>query len=138
MGFLKEFRDFAVKGNAMDLAVGVIIGAAFNNIVKSLVDDIITPAILSPLLDAAGLEDLAELTIEGTAIKYGNFISNILSFIITAFVLFLIIRSLHSARKKREEAPAEPPAPTNEEKLLMEIRDAIKSSNTSSGPGTRI
>lgn len=135
MGFLKDFRDFAVKGNAMDLAVGVIIGAAFNSIVKSLVDDIITPAILSPVLKAAHLENLAQLTVPGTAIKYGNFLSNIISFVLTALVLFLIIKALHAARKKHEESPAEPPAPTNEEKLLMEIRDAIKASN-SGNPST--
>jgi len=129
MGFFKDFRDFAVKGNAMDLAVGVIIGAAFNSIVKSLVEDIITPAILSPVLKAAHLENLAQLTVPGTAVKYGNFLSNVISFILTALVLFLLIRGLHAARKKHEEAPAEPPAPTNEEKLLMEIRDAIKASN---------
>lgn len=129
MGFFKEFRDFAVKGNVMDLAIGVIIGAAFNNIVKSLVDDIITPLILTPALEAANLQNLSELTIEGTAIKYGNFISTLLSFIIVAFVLFLIVKAINTSRKKEEQAPAAPPAPTNEEKLLMEIRDAIKNKN---------
>ena len=129
MGILKEFRDFAIKGNVMDLAIGVIIGAAFNGIVKSLVDDIITPLILTPALKAAHLENLSELTIKGTAIKYGNFISNVISFIIVAFVLFLMVKAINAARKKDEETPAAPPAPTSEEKLLMEIRDAIKSNN---------
>lgn len=127
MGFVKEFKDFALKGNVMDLAIGVIIGAAFSGIVKSLVDDIITPALLTPALKAARLQNLAQLTIEGTAIKYGNFISNLLSFIIVALVLFLIVKTINAARKKNAETPAEPEAPTNEEKLLMEIRDALQS-----------
>jgi large conductance mechanosensitive channel len=126
MGLMKEFKDFAIKGNVMDLAIGVIIGAAFSAIVKSLVEDIITPLILTPVLKAAKLQNLSELTIPGTAVKYGLFLSNVLSFVIVAFVLFLIIKGVNAARKKDEEAPAEPPAPTNEEKLLMEIRDALK------------
>lgn len=129
MGFFKEFKAFAIKGNVMDLAIGVIIGAAFNNIVKSLVDDIITPLILTPALKAANLENLSQLTIEGTGIKYGNFISTLISFIIVAFVLFLVVRAINSARKKDAETPAAPPAPTNQEKLLMEIRDALQSNN---------
>lgn len=130
MALIKEFRDFAIKGNVMDLAIGVIIGAAFNSIVKSLVEDIITPLLLTPALKAAHLENLSQLVIKGTAIKYGNFISNIISFIIVAFVLFLIVKGINAARKRHEDAPAEPPAPTTEEKLLMEIRDAIKSANS--------
>lgn len=129
MGLAKEFKAFALKGNVVDLAIGVIIGAAFSAIVKSLVEDIITPLILTPVLKAARLENLSELTIPGTAVKYGLFISNILSFIIVAFVLFMIIKGVNAARKKEEETPAAPPAPTNEEKLLMEIRDALKSNN---------
>jgi large conductance mechanosensitive channel len=130
MALIKEFRDFAIKGNVMDLAIGVIIGAAFNSIVKSLVEDIITPLLLTPALKAAHLENLSQLVIKGTAIKYGNFISNIISFIIVAFVLFLIVKGVNAARKRHEDAPAEPTAPTTEEKLLMEIRDAIKSANS--------
>jgi large conductance mechanosensitive channel len=137
MAFFKEFKEFALKGNVLDLAVGVVIGAAFSAIVKSLVDDLITPLILTPLLQRAGLEDIKDLT-WGAGVKYGNFISNVISFLIVAFALFLIIKGINSVRKKEEPAPAAPPAPTNEEKLLMEIRDAIKSSNASSGPGTRI
>jgi large conductance mechanosensitive channel len=129
MALIKEFRDFAIKGNVMDLAIGVIIGAAFNSIVKSLVEDIITPLLLTPALKAAHLENLSQLVIKGTAIKYGNFISNIISFIIVAFVLFLIVKGVNAARKRHEDTSAEPPAPTTEEKLLMEIRDAIKSAN---------
>ncbi|MFP9098819.1 large conductance mechanosensitive channel protein MscL [Flavobacterium sp. RHBU_24] len=125
MAILKEFKEFAVKGNVMDLAIGVIIGAAFGAIVKSLVEDIITPLILSPVLEKAGLENIKELT-WGAGVKYGNFLSNVISFIVVAFVLFLIVKGINSIRKKEEAAPAAPPAPTNEEKLLMEIRDALQ------------
>lgn len=125
MGFGKEFKEFALKGNVLDLAVGVVIGAAFGAIVKSMVEDIITPLILTPVLKAANLEDIKDLT-WGAGVKYGNFISNVLSFLIVAFVLFLVIKGVNAMRKKEVEAPAEPPAPTNEEKLLMEIRDALK------------
>ncbi len=86
MGMGKEFKEFAMKGNVVDLAIGVIIGGAFGKIVSSLVDDIITPAVLTPALKAANLADLSKLVIPGTAIKYGNFISTLLSFIIIAFV----------------------------------------------------
>ncbi|PWS30134.1 large-conductance mechanosensitive channel protein MscL [Pedobacter paludis] len=126
MGFVKEFKDFAVKGNVIDLAVGVIIGAAFGKIVSSLVEDIITPAVLGPALKAAGLEDLSKLTIAGTAIKYGNFLSQVISFIIIALVLFIIIKTVNNIKKKEEVAPSAPPAPTKEEVLLTEIRDLLK------------
>lgn len=123
MGFGKEFKEFAMRGSVVDLAVGVVIGAAFNGIVKSLVDDIITPAVLTPALKAAHLADLAQLVIPGTAIKYGSFISQVISFMIVAFVLFLIIKALNASKKKEE---ALVPEPTTQEKLLMEIRDSLK------------
>lgn len=127
MGFTKEFKEFAMRGSVIDLAVGVVIGGAFNGIVKSMVDDIITPAILTPALKAANLTNLAELTVPGTAIKYGNFISQIISFVIIAFVLFLVIKGINKMKQKEEAAaPAAPPEPTAQEKLLMEIRDALK------------
>jgi len=126
MGFVKEFKEFALRGNVIDLAVGVVIGGAFNKIVGSVVDDIITPAILTPALKAAHLTNLAELVVPGTAIKYGNFLSTIISFIITAFALFLFIKLVNKLKKKKEEAPVAPPEPTNQEKLLMEIRDLLK------------
>lgn len=126
MGFSKEFKEFAMRGSVIDLAVGVVIGGAFNSIVKSMVDDIITPAILTPALKAAHLNNLAELTVPGTAIKYGNFISQIISFIIVAFVLFMVIKGINRMKKKEEEIPAAPPEPTTQEKLLMEIRDSLK------------
>lgn len=123
MGFGKEFKEFAMRGSVVDLAVGVVIGAAFNGIVKSLVDDIITPMVLTPALKAAHLADLAQLVVPGTAIKYGNFISQIMSFMLVAFVLFLIIKGINRSKKKE---PVVEPEPTTQEKLLMEIRDALK------------
>ncbi len=126
MGMMKEFKDFAMKGNVIDLAVGVVIGGAFGKIVGSMVDDLITPAILTPALKAAHLTDLSQLMIPGTAIKYGNFLSNLISFIIIAFALFMIIKGINATKKKDEATPAAPPAPSNEEQLLMEIRDALK------------
>ena len=124
MGFLKEFKDFALKGNVIDLAVGVVIGAAFNKIVTSVVDDIITPAILTPALKAAKLTNLSELVVPGTAIKYGNFLSTIISFCITALALFIFIKAVNKMKKKAP--PAAPAEPSNEEKLLTEIRDLLK------------
>lgn len=126
MSIVKEFKEFAVKGNVLDLAVGVIIGAAFGKIVSSLVEDIITPAVLGPALKAAGLQNLSELTITGTAIKYGNFLSQVISFLIVAFVLFLIIKAANNLKKKEAAAPVAAPVPTKEEVLLTEIRDLLK------------
>lgn len=123
MGFIKEFKEFAMKGSVIDLAVGVIIGGAFNAIVKSLVDDIITPAILTPALKAANLSNLSELTIPGTAIKYGNFLSQIISFLIVALALFVFIKFMNKVQRNKVEEPAEP---TATEKLLEEIRDELK------------
>lgn len=129
MGFVKEFKEFALKGNVLDLAVGVIIGAAFGKIVTSLVEDIITPGILTPALKRANLSNLQDLVIPGTAIKYGNFLSNAISFLIVALALFLIIKAINSLKRKKEtvsETPA-PPQLTVSEQLLTEIRDALKS-----------
>ena len=125
MGFIKEFKDFAIKGNVIDLAIGVIIGAAFNKIISSLVDDVITPLLLKPALDAMNLSNLSELTMFGT-VKYGMFISAVLNFLIVAFILFLIVRAINRSRKKEAETPAAPPAPSTSEQLLMEIRDSLK------------
>lgn len=129
MGMIKEFKEFAMRGNVIDLAVGVVIGGAFGKIVTSLVDDVITPAILTPALNAANLENLSQLVIPGTAIKYGNFISNVISFMIIAFALFLIIKGINQLQKKKAEKPAAPPAPSKEEVLLGEIRDILKNKN---------
>ena len=125
MAIVKEFKEFAMRGNVVDLAVAVVIGGAFGKIVSSLVDDIITPAILTPALEAAHLTNLAELVIPGTAIKYGNFLSQIISFIIVAIALFLIVKGINSMKKKEEAAPSAPPVPTKEEVLLTEIRDIL-------------
>jgi large conductance mechanosensitive channel len=125
MGFVKEFKEFAVKGNVLDLAVAVVIGAAFGKIVSSLVEDIITPAILTPALKAAHLSNLSELVIPGTAIKYGNFLSQVISFIIVALSLFVIITAVNKFKNKEAVAPTVVPAPTKEEVLLAEIRDIL-------------
>ncbi|HRN98606.1 MAG TPA: large-conductance mechanosensitive channel protein MscL [Flavobacterium sp.] len=125
MGMMSEFKEFISKGNAMDLAVGVIIGAAFGKIVTSLVEDVITPALLTPALKAAQLENIEQLKTDG-GILYGKFLAAVIGFIVIAFVIFLLVKALNSMRRKKAEAPAAPPAPTNEEKLLMEIRDALK------------
>ena len=123
MGIIKEFKDFSIKGNVVDLAIGVVIGGAFGKIISSLVDDILTPAILTPALKAANLSDLSQLVIPGTAIKYGNFLSTLLSFIIITFALFLIVKAINTSKKKEEAAPA--PLTTTEQ-LLVEIRDSLK------------
>lgn len=124
---IKEFKDFAMRGNVVDLAIGVIIGGAFGKIVGSLIDDVITPLLLKPALEAAHLTKLEELTAFGS-VKYGVFISAVINFIIVAFVLFLIIKGMNAAKRKEEAAtpPPAPAEPSNQEKLLMEIRDALK------------
>lgn len=125
MGFFKEFKEFAVKGNVIDLAVGVVIGGAFGKIVTSLVEDIITPAILNPALKAVNAENLAALVIPGTAIKYGSFLAAAISFIVVAFALFLMIKGINKLKKETPKEPAAPAGPTQEE-LLAEIRDLLK------------
>ena len=124
MGMISEFKDFIAKGNAMDLAVGVIIGAAFGAIVNSLVADVITPALLNPALKAAQVENLAELKTD-SGILYGKFLAAVISFLVIAFVIFIMVKALNSMKKKEEAAPAAPAGPTQEE-LLAEIRDLLK------------
>ncbi|MDZ4823655.1 MAG: large conductance mechanosensitive channel protein MscL [Flavobacteriales bacterium] len=121
---LKEFKAFIMRGNVIDLAIGVIIGAAFGKIISSLVEDIITPLLLQPALKAAGAENIQTWAPGGVFI--GKFISAALAFIIIAFVLFLIIKGVNAASKKRQEEAGPPPSPSNEEKLLIEIRDALR------------
>ena len=123
MSVLSEFKEFAMKGNVVDLAVGVIIGAAFGKIVSSLIENVITPLILKPALDAAHLSTIEELTAFG-GVKYGLFISAVINFIIVAFVLFLIIKGINKMKKK-DEVVAPPAGPTQEE-LLIQIRDLLK------------
>jgi large conductance mechanosensitive channel len=122
---LDDFRKFALKGNVIDLAVGVIIGAAFGKIVSSLTDDIITPLILKPALEAANLSKLQDLTIFG-AVKIGTFLSATINFLIVAIVLFFIVKLVHHEKKKEEAKPVPVPPPAPEVVLLMEIRDLLK------------
>jgi large conductance mechanosensitive channel len=122
MGMLKEFRDFAMKGNVVDLAVAVVIGAAFAAIISALVDDVITPLLLTPALTAIGATDLDKLV--WGSVKYGVFLSAIIKFIVIAFILFLVVKAMNSMKKK--EPPPPPPGPSLTDKLLMEIRDSLK------------
>lgn len=132
--FLKEFETFALKGNFIDLAVGVVVGAAFNNVTNSLVNNVITPP-LGLIIGRVKFEDLA-IPLGGTAnIQYGLFIQSLITFFITAFVLFLVIRTVNRLRalaferdKNNKEAPATP-QDSPEVQILKEIRDALKSSN---------
>lgn len=124
MGMVSEFKEFIAKGNAMDLAVGVIIGAAFGAIVNSLVSDVITPALLNPALKAAHVENLADLKTEG-GILYGKFLAAVISFLVIAFVIFILVKVMNSMKKKEVPAPAAQAGPTQEE-LLTQIRDLLK------------
>jgi large conductance mechanosensitive channel len=135
---LKEFREFAMKGNVVDLAVGVIIGAAFGAIVNSLVGDVIMPMIgaatggldfsnyFLPLAKSVTATNLADAKKQGAVLAYGNFITLTLNFIIIAFVLFLVIRLMNQLKRLQEAAPAAPPKPSREVELLTEIRDLLK------------
>lgn len=124
MGMLKEFKEFALKGNIVDLAVAVIIGGAFGAIISSLVDDVITPLLLTPALNAVGAKDISQLA-WGT-VKYGNFLSAVIKFIVIAFVLFLLLKAINKIIKKKEAASAVPPPTPEDVMLLREIRDALK------------
>lgn len=138
MGIVKEFKEFAVKGNMMDMAVGIIIGAAFGKIVSSLVNDIIMPPLgkllgnvnftdLYYAMDGNVYESLVKAKEAGAPVfAYGNFIQTVIDFLIIAFAIFMIIKGMNSLKKKKEEAPVAPPAPTKEETLLSEIRDILK------------
>ena len=141
MGFIKEFKEFAMKGNVMDMAVGVIIGGAFGKIVTSLVGDVLMPVIgkltgginftdLFVNLGEGSYKTLAEAKEAGAAVfAYGQFIQNIIDFLIVAFCIFMLIKGMNKlTRKKEEPAPAEPAAPKGptQEELLAEIRDLLK------------
>ena len=135
---LKEFREFAMKGNVVDLAVAVIIGAAFGAIVTSLVADIIMPVVgsvsggldfsnyFTGLSKAVTASNLADAKKQGAVLAWGNFLTLTLNFIIIAFVLFMVVRFMSKLKRKDEAAPAPPPKPTREEELLTEIRDLLK------------
>ena len=126
MGFLKEFKEFAVKGNVVDLAIGVIIGGAFGAIVSSLVADVITQLLLTPAFKATGAENLQDLVWNGVA--YGKFLAAVINFLCVAFVLFMLVKGINKFKKKEEPAPEAPAGPTQEE-LLTEIRDLLKKNN---------
>jgi large conductance mechanosensitive channel len=121
---LKEFKAFAMRGNVVDLAIGVVIGAAFGKIVSSFIEDVITPLLLKPALEAANLSKIEELTAFG-GVKYGMFLSAVINFVIVAFVLFLFIKGMNAAKKKEDPASETPAGPTQEQ-LLVEIRDLLK------------
>jgi len=131
MKILDEFKAFALKGNVVDMAVGIIIGLAFGKIVSSAVNDIIMPPI-GLLLGGVNFTDLkvvlkaATETVPAVTWNYGNFIQVIIDFLIVAFVIFLMVKAMNSAKKKEEAAPAAPPAPTKDQVLLTEIRDLLK------------
>lgn len=136
MGMMSEFKEFAMRGNVIDLAVGVVIGGAFGKIVSALVDKIIMPplglliggvdfsdwaiTLKAASMDAAGKE------IPAVAIGIGDFLNTLLQFVIVAFAIFLMIKAINAAQRKQEAAPAAPPEPSEEVKLLTEIRDALK------------
>jgi large conductance mechanosensitive channel len=124
---LKEFKEFAMRGNVVDMAVGIIIGAAFGKIVSSFVSDVIMPPI-GMLMGGVDFSDLAFALGEGAdaaTINYGVFINTVLDFVIVAFAIFMVIKAMNSMKKKEEEKPAEPPKPSKEEVLLTEIRDLL-------------
>lgn len=136
---LREFREFAMRGNVVDMAVGIIIGAAFGKIVTSLVNDVIMPP-LGLLMGQVDFSDLylnlssqqyASLTAATEAgapvIRYGVFVNTVIDFVIVAFAIFMIVRAMNRLRKQESAAPSPPPVPTVEEKLLTEIRDLLKS-----------
>lgn len=132
MGILKEFKAFAMKGNVVDMAVGIIIGAAFGKIVTSLVNDVIMPPI-GVLVGGVNFTDLS-ITIKeavgdaaAVTINYGNFIQVIFDFLIIAAAIFALVKVINSMKRKEEESPSAPPAPSKEEVLLSEIRDILKS-----------
>lgn len=124
MSFIKDFKAFAMKGNVMDLAVAVIIGAAFGAIVSSLVADIITPLLLTPALNAVGAKDIAEL--KWGSVKYGSFLAAIINFIVIALVIFSLIQAISKLQKKEDAASAAPAEPSSTDKLLAEIRDELR------------
>ena len=131
MKIFDEFKAFAMKGNMVDMAVGIIIGAAFGKIVSSLVNDIIMPPI-GLLLGGVNFSDLKLVMKAATDVapavtwNYGSFIQVVIDFLIVAWAIFMIVKAINAAKKKEEEAPAAPPAPTKDQELLSEIRDLLK------------
>ena len=131
MSMMSEFKSFAMRGNVVDMAVGIVIGGAFGKIVSSFVADVLMPPI-GLLLGNVDFSDLA-ITLRAAAegaeevtLRYGQFIQTVVDFIIIAFAIFLVVKAMNSMKKKEEEAPPSPPKPSKEEELLTEIRDALK------------
>jgi len=131
MSMMTEFRDFAMRGNVVDMAVGIVIGGAFGKIVSSFVNDVLMP----PIGMALGGVDFSDLAITlkeaagevaAVTLNYGSFIQTVIDFIIIAFAIFMVIKAMNSMKKKEEAAPAAPPKPSAEETLLTEIRDLLK------------
>ena len=131
MGIIKEFKEFAMKGNVMDMAVGIIIGGAFGKIISSFVADVLMP----PIGMLLGGMDFSKMAItlkpgsegvEPVLLKYGVFINTTIDFLIIAFAIFMVVKGMNSLKKKQEEAPAAPPEPPADVKLLTEIRDLLK------------
>lgn len=131
---MKEFKDFAIKGNVVDMAVGIIIGAAFGKIVSSFVGDVIMPPI-GVLLGGVDFSNLAFIVkaaageAPAVVVSYGKFIQTVIDFMIIAFAIFVAVKAINSLKKKEEAAPKAPPAPSKEEVLLTEIRDLLKAKN---------
>ncbi len=131
MSMMSEFKDFAMRGNVVDMAVGIIIGAAFGKIVSSFVSDVVMPP-LGVLIGGVNFTNLAVTIqeasegVEAVTIRYGQFIQTVFDFVIVAFAIFIAIKAMNSLKKKEEEAPSAPPEPSAEEKLLTEIRDLLK------------
>ena len=132
MSMVKEFKEFAMRGNVVDMAVGIVIGAAFGKIVSSFVNDVLMP----PIGMLLGGVDFSELMITlkdavgetpAVVLKYGVFVNTVLDFLIIAFAIFMVIKGMNALKKKEEAAPPAPPKPSKEEVLLTEIRDALKS-----------
>ncbi len=131
MGMMQEFKDFAMRGNVVDMAVGIVVGGAFGKITTSFVNDVLMPPV-GMLLGGVDFSDLA-LTLQAAAgeaeavtLNYGVFINTVLDFLIIAFAIFMVVKAMNSLQKKEEEAPAAPPEPSKEEVLLTEIRDALR------------
>ena len=131
MSMMKEFKDFAVKGNVMDMAVGIIIGGAFGKIIASFVKDVLMPPI-GLLLGDVNFSDLTYILKDAVGeaaavtLNYGMFIQNVVDFIIIAFAIFMVVKAMNNMKKKEEAAPAAPAAPSKQEVLLTEIRDALR------------
>ena len=131
MGMMSEFKGFAMRGNVVDMAVGIVIGGAFGKIVSSFVNDVLMPPI-GLMMGGVDFKDLSVVLQEAVGdaaavtINYGSFIQTVVDFIIIAFAIFMVVKAMNNMKKKEEEAPAEPPKPSAEVELLTEIRDSLK------------